>query len=61
MAGWKTLEQAARAFFSEEDKGGVKGGRSNQKKEMERNSKLVETKKAAKHGADCGRAEGWIL
>ena len=42
-------------------KGVLKGGRSNQKKEMERNSKLVETKKAAKHGAHCGRAEGWIL
>ena len=36
----------------------LKGGRINQKKEMESNSKLVETKKAAKHGAHCGRAKG---
>ena len=35
----------------------VKSGRSNEKNEMERNSKLVGTKKAAKHGADCGRAK----
>ena len=58
----KTLEQAERAFFFQmRIKVVGKGGRSNGKKEMESNSKLVETKKAAKHGAHCGRAKAWIL